>query len=337
MAIRMGTILSMALLIPSIIGLFAQRARAQVTVTIAPEPRLRFLNSTGAPLAGGQLFTYQAGTTTPLATYTDAGGLSQNTNPIILDSTGSANVWLQQQAYKFVLEDSNNVQQWTVDNVSPSCAVGTTCVATNAINTFTSAQIFSANVTLNGSTNTIGAGGLLFGGNTSDPAGAAGAFNFRTDIGRFRMYVPAEGAWDSLIGLSTTDTLLNKTLTTPTLSGGLGGSLTANTTLARTWTFPDASGTLSLVSGQNCGTTTTCSATSLGAQIKIVTGTVTLASGSATVTGLSPAFTSATSAVCTASDTTTATDGAKAVLATASSLTITGNASDVVNYSCIGN
>lgn len=85
--------------------------------TISPSPKLQFLDSNGQPLVGGKVYTYEAGTTTPLATYTSSTGGSANTNPIILDSRGEASVWLSNQAYKFKLTDSNDVEIWTVDQI----------------------------------------------------------------------------------------------------------------------------------------------------------------------------------------------------------------------------
>ncbi len=65
-----------------------------------------------------------AGTTTPLATYTDSTGLTPNANPVILDANGEANVWMTDGSYKFVLLDSLGVPQWTVDNVlSPAAQI----------------------------------------------------------------------------------------------------------------------------------------------------------------------------------------------------------------------
>jgi hypothetical protein len=81
-------------------------------------PKLQFFDNNGNPLVGGKLFTYAAGTTTPLATYTDSTGLTPNTNPIILDSRGEANVWLTAGAYKFELKTTANALIWTVDNIS---------------------------------------------------------------------------------------------------------------------------------------------------------------------------------------------------------------------------
>lgn len=77
--------------------------------------------ATGLPLAGGKLYTYQAGSSTPWATYTDANGNIANTNPIILGSDAKLpnELWLQSGfSYKFVLEDANSVLVNTYDNIA---------------------------------------------------------------------------------------------------------------------------------------------------------------------------------------------------------------------------
>ena len=88
------------------------------TTSLSPTPKLQFFDLNGAPLSGGLLYTYEAGTTTPLASYTDSTGLIANTNPIVLDSRGEANVWLSGGVYKFALYTSAGVLIWTVDNIS---------------------------------------------------------------------------------------------------------------------------------------------------------------------------------------------------------------------------
>lgn len=78
----------------------------------------RFLNQAGAgPLAGGMVYSYIAGTSTPQATYTDQTGATPNANPVVLDATGSAEIWMGNASYKFVVTDSLNNVQFTVDNV----------------------------------------------------------------------------------------------------------------------------------------------------------------------------------------------------------------------------
>jgi hypothetical protein len=91
---------------------------------LTPSPKTAFVDAAGEPLVGGQLYTYIAGTTTLQATYTDATAATANTNPIILDSRGEANVWLGGAVYKFVLKDADGALIWTVDYISaPTAAV----------------------------------------------------------------------------------------------------------------------------------------------------------------------------------------------------------------------
>ena len=85
---------------------------------LSPSPKLQFFTNTGVPLAGGFLYTYAAGTTTPLVTYTDSTGLVANTNPVILDSRGEASIWLSVVAYKFTLATPTDIPVWTQDNIT---------------------------------------------------------------------------------------------------------------------------------------------------------------------------------------------------------------------------
>ena len=87
------------------------------TATLSPAPKLQFFDANGNPLVGGKLYSYAAGTTTPLATYTGNTTTTANTNPVILNSRGEAGVWLSSSYYKLKLTDSNDVEIWTVDNV----------------------------------------------------------------------------------------------------------------------------------------------------------------------------------------------------------------------------
>jgi hypothetical protein len=87
--------------------------------SLSPAPKLQFFGTDGLPLVGGKLYTYAAGTTTPIATYTDNTQANLNTNPIILDSAGQANVWLSDSiTYKYTLTDADDVPLFTVDYVS---------------------------------------------------------------------------------------------------------------------------------------------------------------------------------------------------------------------------
>jgi len=80
----------------------------------------QFFDDNGVPLNGGLLYTYAAGTTTPLATYTSSNGVTANSNPIVLDSAGRVpyQVWLTNGSdYKFILQTSTGVTVWTEDDV----------------------------------------------------------------------------------------------------------------------------------------------------------------------------------------------------------------------------
>jgi hypothetical protein len=85
----------------------------------------QFFDNNGNPLSGGKIYTYEAGTTTPLATYTSSTGVTAHTNPIVLNSGGrvpsGGEIWvLVQTLYKFVLETNTGVLIATYDNVGSS-------------------------------------------------------------------------------------------------------------------------------------------------------------------------------------------------------------------------
>lgn len=84
----------------------------------------QFFDNNGIPLSGGKIYTYEAGTTTPLATYTSSSGNTAHTNPIILDAAGrvaaGGEIWNALQLYKFVLMTNADVTIATYDNVGSS-------------------------------------------------------------------------------------------------------------------------------------------------------------------------------------------------------------------------
>ena len=80
----------------------------------------QFFDNNGIPLSGGLLYTYAAGTSTPLVTYTTQQQTVANSNPIVLDSAGRVpnEIWLQSTfAYKFVLTNALGAQVWSYDNL----------------------------------------------------------------------------------------------------------------------------------------------------------------------------------------------------------------------------
>ncbi len=105
---------------------------------LSPPPKLQLFDANGNPLVGGKLYSYAAGTTTPLATYTDSTETSANTNPVILDSRGEAGVWLGSSLYKLALYSATDVLIWSVDNVNNAAglsplSVTTAIIANNAV------------------------------------------------------------------------------------------------------------------------------------------------------------------------------------------------------------
>lgn len=77
-------------------------------VTPIPFVKARFFDRCGKPLAGGKVYTYEANTTTDKTTYKDPYGLTPNTNPIILDAAGEADIYLD-GTYRIRITDRNDV------------------------------------------------------------------------------------------------------------------------------------------------------------------------------------------------------------------------------------
>lgn len=93
----------------------------------------QFFDNNGVPLSGGLLYTYQAGSSTPLATFTDINATTANANPIVLNSSGRLDneVWLTYGFnYKFVLQTSAAVTLGTYDNLYGIIGVAGTSTGT---------------------------------------------------------------------------------------------------------------------------------------------------------------------------------------------------------------
>ncbi len=78
-----------------------------------------FTDQCGRLLAGGKVYTYEVGTLTPKATYKDAAGLTENTNPIALDTSGEADIYINSD-YRFQIFDRNGVLIDDVDSIAPT-------------------------------------------------------------------------------------------------------------------------------------------------------------------------------------------------------------------------
>lgn len=82
-----------------------------------PNVRVYFADENGAPLVGGKVYTYAAGSGTPKATYTTKAATVENTNPVVLDARGEADIWLGNGGYKIVVKNSADVLRWERDNI----------------------------------------------------------------------------------------------------------------------------------------------------------------------------------------------------------------------------
>ena len=223
-------------------------AQAQVSVAIAPTPRLAFTDLKGNILSGGKLYTYQAGTTTLQNTYVDSTGTTQNLDPIPLDAAGVASngsgvetgIWLNNQAFKFCGYNSVNVQQWCVDNIASYFAL------LNTPNTWTQQQTFTQPIVITPTDNQIilGAPGNQMTLDSPPPTGNQ------------TLHFPS--ITDTLVARTTTDTLTNKTLTSPTVTGGTFSTPTINGAVV-----VNSPGTYALIANANPTGTTVSTLTKL--------------------------------------------------------------------------
>jgi hypothetical protein len=92
------------------------------TVKLSPIFNSQISDENGVPAVGWKVYSYAAGSSSPLATYTDSTGSIAQSNPIILNSLGfptMGQIWLASgNAYKLVLTDENDVVKKTEDFIS---------------------------------------------------------------------------------------------------------------------------------------------------------------------------------------------------------------------------
>ncbi|MBP3945113.1 hypothetical protein [Psychrobacter sp. K31L] len=87
--------------------------------------KTRFTNDLGSPLVGGQVYTYFAGTSTNQDSYSDAALTVPNTNPVILDDTGSADIFLK-GSYRIRVFDKSGRFIEEQDNVTQAASQSST-------------------------------------------------------------------------------------------------------------------------------------------------------------------------------------------------------------------
>ena len=170
---------------------------------LTPSPKQQIFGSDGLPLVGGKIYTYAAGTSTPIATYVDSAAVTTNTNPIILDSYGQANIWLiNTTGYKFIVKDADDVLLYTVDNIAIPLdlnsfgappPIGNVTPNTGAFTTLSA----TGTVTFTGT----GAAKLNVGTTAQRPTAASGLVRYNTTISKFEGY--GATAWGALGGGAT--------------------------------------------------------------------------------------------------------------------------------------
>ncbi len=98
------------------------------TAVLMPMPVIQFSDANGNPLAGGYVYTYEAGTSINQATYTDSTGTTVNTDPVVLNAAGepssplgpgfAGGIYLINGAnYRVCVYSYLSVQQWCADNI----------------------------------------------------------------------------------------------------------------------------------------------------------------------------------------------------------------------------
>jgi len=86
-------------------------------------PYMYFTDDDGAPLAGGLIYTYAAGSySTPKAAYTTAAGDTEHSNPIELDSSGRAVIFID-GSYNYIVKTAAGVTIRSVPNVTSFTAL----------------------------------------------------------------------------------------------------------------------------------------------------------------------------------------------------------------------
>lgn len=118
--------------------------------TALPTLPNQWLDTNGQPLAGGLIYTYDAGTSTPRTTWADSGEFVPNSNPIVLDGNGTATVfWRGNYRIEVRRADNSLVRSIDlVDGLAPTASPTFTGLVTAAGGqiAFPATQIPSANV-----------------------------------------------------------------------------------------------------------------------------------------------------------------------------------------------
>ena len=206
---------------------------------LSPTPKQQIFGSDGTPLVGGKIYTYAAGTSTPIVTYTDFGAGTANTNPIILDSLGQANIWLlANTSYKFVVKTATETLLYTVDNISTPLDISALASPPPIGNTTPNTGSFTA-LTVSGLTTLTGTGAMILNAGTTAerPSPSNGMIRYNTTTAKMEGYI--NSAWTSLVSGTTVTSVATGT-------GLTGGPITSTGTIAIDSTVATLTGTQTL-------------------------------------------------------------------------------------------
>ncbi len=317
---------------------FWRPANAQTTVSIAPLMHLQFLDSTGKVLAGGFLYTYAAGTTTRLDTFTDSTGTIVNAWPIPLDATGAPSngstqtgIWMSNSVYKFCAYNSSLVQQWCADNVSGWLGL------TNLAQTWNGVQTFAQPTNFTQSDNQ-----LIF--NSASGAPVTLDIPPSNTGGPITIHFPNVSG--TLASGSATGTVTSVAMTVPSQFAISGSPVTSSGTLALT--MPGSTGSGNVVLATSPAITTPAFATGFtnGTGLQTVTASIpsTAMFTVATVTVTWPVTWADTGYIplCTATDSLNlggwAVDGASSKTTTQTTIVLNNTTSSTISgtLSCVG-
>lgn len=248
------------------------------------------VDANGNPLSGGKIFTYQAGTTNPIATYTDNAGAVAQQNPITLNSAGlpASPIWLPAgQAVKFVFQkadssiarpqvdnvlgindpaNASTADQWVIFTAAPAFASATSfSLSGDQTATFhTGRRVRTSNTggtvysTISGSSYNAGTGRTTV--TVSNDFGALDSGISQVSYGLLAASNPAlpQQVWSSLLASRAINTnYTNNTGRTITVSASVNGTV-ATSTLSIAFTVDAVSGisSTSVITGSPAGNTT---------------------------------------------------------------------------------
>jgi len=211
----------------------------------------QFFDNNGVPLAGGLIYTYQAGSSTPLVTYTDNGGTTANANPIVLDSSGRVpnEIWLLSgYSYKFIIQSASGASLISLDNL-----YGILQTAPAVTNTVPSGLI----AIWSGSTGSIPSGWLLCNGSNGTPDLRN---SFILGAGNTYAVGATGGSTDAIVVSHTHTATSTSTVTDPGHLHSIGVESAAAGTSSGKYDLNNPTGTVntnSAVTGITVATTTT--------------------------------------------------------------------------------